>query len=211
METLPSDDRAPAPPRRGMPRGAWWAVALAIVVLAVAGLKATSSTTSTTDGADVLDPSATQPVDCNPLLPCTDPVGKPVPTTGITRFDGTATSLADHAGTPMVVNFWASDCTPCLSEMPDLEAVHQQYGDRVAFVGVDVQDSRDAARTMAARTGVTYELVSDPEGTLATSVGAIGLPTTLLVGADGTVVRIAGPGAVKADDLRRWIDQDLLA
>ena len=211
MDTLPSDDRAPAPSRRGVPRGVWWAVSLAIVVLAIAGLKATSSHTSTAGAPDMLDPTATQPTGCNPLLACTDPVGRPVPTPAVDRFDGTSTSFAAYAGTPLVINFWASNCPPCLAEMPDLEAVHRAYGARVAFVGVDVQDGLAAAQSMAARTGVTYDLVRDPDGSLAAAMGVTGLPTTVLVGRDGTVVRLAGPGAVQATQLRQWIDQELLS
>jgi len=211
METLPRDDRAPTPPRRGVPRGVRWAIALAIVVLAVAGLKATSSHTSSADAPAILDPNVTQPAE-NSFFPTTrNVVGQPAPTATFTRFDGSSASFADYAGRPMVVNFWSSTCTPCLAEMPDLEAVHQAYGDRVAFVGVDVRDPLSSGQTMADKTGVTYDLVRDPDGSLIASIGGSGLPTTLLVKADGTVVRVAGPGAVKPDDLRRWIDQDLLS
>jgi len=74
-----------------------------------------------------------------------------------------------------------------------------------------VQDGLAAAQSMAARTGVTYDLVRDPDGSLAAAMGVTGLPTTVLVGRDGTVVRLAGPGAVQATQLRQWIDQELLS
>src|SRR4051812_10272923 len=109
METSPRDDRAPDPPRRGLPRGVRWAVALAIVVLAVAGLKATSSDTSNDSGA-VLDPNATEP--SNPLTDVVktpaDLVGRMLPDTTLERFEGGTTSLADYRGTPMVINLWAA-------------------------------------------------------------------------------------------------------
>jgi thiol-disulfide isomerase/thioredoxin len=212
METLPPHDRAPAPARRRLPRGVWWAIALAIVVLAVAGLKATSSDRSDAGAPTVLDPTATQPPPCNPLLDCgPDAVGAPISTATFDRFDGTQASFADYAGQPLVINFWSSSCVPCVTEMPALEAVHQDYAGRVRFVGVDVQDGIDPARTMADRTGVTYDLVRDPDGSLIASVGGNGLPTTVLVRADGTIARVSGPGAIDPDDLRRSIDQDLLS
>jgi thiol-disulfide isomerase/thioredoxin len=211
MDTQPRDDRAPDKPRPSVPRGVWWAIALAIVVLAVAGLKATSTGTSSTDAPTLLDPNLTQPTDANPLIHTATPVGKPVPAATFDRFDGARASFADYAGQPLVINFWSSTCTPCLAEMPDLESVHQQYGGRVAFVGVDVKDALSSGQSMAAKTGVSYDLVRDPDGSLIGSVGGAGLPTTLLVKADGTIVRVAGPGAIRADDLRRWIDQDLLS
>src|SRR5436853_510285 len=109
METPPRDDRAPDPARRAVPRGVWWAVALAIVVLAVAGLKATSSSRSTADAPAKLDPSITEPADGGLHLPSgASLVGQPISTAGFERFDGTRASFADYAGKPMVINFWSS-------------------------------------------------------------------------------------------------------
>ena len=79
------------------------------------------------------------------------------------------------------------------------------------LLGILLDGALSSGQTMADKTGVTYDLVRDPDGSLIASIGGSGLPTTLLVKADGTVVRVAGPGAVKPDDLRRWIDQDLLS
>ena len=138
-------------------------------------------------------------------------VGTPISTASFERFDGTDASFADYAGRPLVINFWSSSCVPCVTEMPALEGVHQDYAGRVAFVGVDVQDGIAPAQAMADRTGVTYDLVRDPDGSLIASVGGSGLPTTVLVRADGTIARVSGPGAIDPGDLRRWIDQDLLS
>ena len=87
-----------------------------------------------------------------------------------------------------MVNFWASWCVPCRTEMPALEAAHERFGGRVAFVGVDHQDDRASAVRLVAQTGVTYESGFDPQGTVAAAYGLYGLPTTVLVSADGVVV-----------------------
>ena len=68
------------------------------------------------------------------------------------------------------------------------EPLHDQLGDRIAFLGVDVQDTRAAARDVVERTGVTYELAADPDGALFTAFGGFGMPTTVLVDANGRVV-----------------------
>jgi cytochrome c biogenesis protein CcmG/thiol:disulfide interchange protein DsbE len=115
--------------------------------------------------------------------------GDPVPDVRVEAFDGSTVSLTDYVGTPLVVNFWASWCPPCVAEMRDaFEPLHDQLGDRVAFLGVDVQDTRAAAREVVERTGVTYELAADPDGELFTAFGGFGMPTTVLVDADGRVV-----------------------
>lgn len=215
METLPRDDRAPDPPRRAVPRGVWWAIALAIVVLAIAGLKATATDSTSADPPAVLDPTITQPADRNPLLgPASTPdglVGRTMPDTSLERFTGGATSISDYRGTPLVINLWASSCVPCVTEMPAFEQVHHEYGDRVAFVGIDTTEGIDLGRGRAASTGVTYDLLSDPQGLVARSIGATNLPATLLVRSDGTIARVRFNGMVDPDDLRHWIDQDLLS
>ena len=111
------------------------------------------------------------------------------PRVAFERFDGRPARLQEWRGRPVVVNFWASWCPPCVAEMRDaFEPLHDQLGDRIAFLGVDVQDTRAAARDVVERTGVTYELAADPDGALFAAFGGFGMPTTVLVDADGRVV-----------------------
>jgi cytochrome c biogenesis protein CcmG, thiol:disulfide interchange protein DsbE len=214
METLPSDDRAPerASGRRRVPRGVWFAIALAIVVLAIAAFQATGSSSSSgtkDDGVAQLDPNQTEPA--NPLLPTGGAlVGRVAPDVALTTFDGAPVSLSDYAGRPTVVNFWAATCVPCRVEMPAFEQTHQQLGDQVAFLGIDTQEAVEAGRPFATETGVTYDLASDPKAAMAAAFQTSVLPTTVLIRADGTIARIHS-GAVAADQLQNWIQQDLLS
>ncbi len=161
------------------------------------------------DGATVvtLDPSA----DTVPALgEAEDTVGRAAPTTPYETFAGDEASVADYAGTPMVVNFFASWCVPCVREMPDFEAVHQAVGDQVAFVGINMQDSVTRGEELVEDTGVTYDIGRDPDGSLLASFGGVAMPTTVLVDADGTIVRVLS-GGTTAEELRDAIDEDLLA
>src|SRR5688500_15712234 len=72
-----------------------------------------------------------------------------------TYFDGSTGSLADYRGKPLVVNFFAAWCVPCVKEMPDFEKVHQERGDEVQFLGFDVRDQLEEGKKIAERTGVT--------------------------------------------------------
>lgn len=139
-----------------------------------------------------------------------DTVGRPAPTSDYTTFDGEEASVADYAGTPMVVNFFASWCVPCVREMPAFEQVHQDVGDQVAFVGVNVQDSETEGQAIVDDTGITYDVGRDPDGSLLASFGGVAMPTTVLVDADGTIVRVLS-GATSAEELRAAIDEDLLS
>lgn len=126
----------------------------------------------------------------------------PAPAFHLARLGGGApVSLAAYRGKAVVVNFWASDCIPCKQEMPRLEQASQRWAGRAAVVvGVDVLDSRGAARSFAHTHGVTYAIGYDDLGETASKYGVLGTPTTFFVDRRGRIVkRILGP--VSAQEL----------
>jgi thiol-disulfide isomerase/thioredoxin len=111
-------------------------------------------------------------------------------------------SLGELIGTkPVVVNFFASWCRPCIDEMPAFERVHQDVGDQVTFVGMANQDRPADALATVARTGVTYPTYDDPGAAAITYFGAIQMPTTVFIDAEGTVVDMQN-GALNEEELR---------
>jgi thiol-disulfide isomerase/thioredoxin len=108
-------------------------------------------------------------------------------------------SLGALRGTPVIVNFWSSSCVPCRTETPALEAAHKKAGGRVAFLGVDVEDVKADAQAALRAWGATYPSAYDRDGALAEGYRLVGLPTTVLVGADGRMrLRRTGPLDTKA-------------
>lgn len=97
-------------------------------------------------------------------------------------------TLAAFRGRPVIVNFWASWCTPCRKEMPLIEATYRHLSSRIAFVGIDSNDTRSAAVAFAHEVGVSYPLAYDPGGSVASGYGLLGLPTTVFVDANGRIV-----------------------
>lgn len=97
-------------------------------------------------------------------------------------------ALADYRGRPVVVNFFASWCVPCRSEMPTFARVAGDFDGQVVFLGVDHQDSRGPALALLQETGVTYPTGYDPDGAVAREYGLFGMPSTVFVSADGDVV-----------------------
>jgi cytochrome c biogenesis protein CcmG/thiol:disulfide interchange protein DsbE len=134
-----------------------------------------------------------------------------LPSASLPRLDGEGDlDPADLRGEPLVANFWATWCTYCIDEMPALEEVHQALGDRVRFLGVDREDSLEKARLLEQETGVTYPSVVDADGSYFRAAGGRGMPTTLLVDADGVIVyRHAGP--LTAEQLEELIHRELLS
>jgi thiol-disulfide isomerase/thioredoxin len=102
--------------------------------------------------------------------------------------DGADRHLGDYLGRkPVVLNFFASWCQPCLREMPRFEAVHQEMGERVTFLGLAVPPQTDEARELVERTGVTYPTFADPNGNALTYFGGVAMPTTVFIDASGQV------------------------
>lgn len=94
------------------------------------------------------------------------------------------------AGKPVVINFWASWCTPCREEAPLFERMWNRYRDRgLVILGVDVQDSEDNARSFVEDLGLTYPIVKDLDRSYFKQVSSIdGLPQTFFVDASGELV-----------------------
>jgi thiol-disulfide isomerase/thioredoxin len=97
-------------------------------------------------------------------------------------------ALEAFRGKPVVLNFFGSWCPPCVRELPALEAMAQRYRGRVQFVGVTFNDSRDAARGLLDRSGVSYPAAFDAKSDLAYDYGIQGMPTTLFIGPDGNLL-----------------------
>jgi thiol-disulfide isomerase/thioredoxin len=136
-------------------------------------------------------------------------VGTQVTDRTFETFDGQTTSLREFEGEPLVVNFWASWCPPCIAEMPEFEQVHLARGDDVRFVGLNTQDDLAQAQQLAERTGVTYDLGLDPDGALFSDFEVFAMPSTYLVDAAGVVVA-RHAGILTAQQLEDLIDEHLV-
>jgi thiol-disulfide isomerase/thioredoxin len=117
--------------------------------------------------------------------------------------------IAALQGYPVVANVWASWCGPCRFEFPTLQKLSARYGKRVAFIGVNSQDSSDAAKTFLEEAPVPYPSYIDPGRGLIESLGGIGgLPDTAFYDRDGKLVHLQqGPYAEDSEleaDVRRY-------
>jgi cytochrome c biogenesis protein CcmG/thiol:disulfide interchange protein DsbE len=116
-------------------------------------------------------------------------VGNAAPDFVLADLDGNPVRLADLRGRPVIVNFWASWCGPCVEEFPLLRAAAERHaGDGLAIVGVVYQDRSEAARAFMERTGATWPAAMDPDERVATAYGILAPPETFFIGRDGTIV-----------------------
>jgi cytochrome c biogenesis protein CcmG/thiol:disulfide interchange protein DsbE len=118
--------------------------------------------------------------------------------------------LRQLRGTPVVVNMWGSWCPPCDDEAPMLAAAHARYGDRVQFLGIDIEDSVASARAFIRRVGWTFPSVRDPAfpSALRPGLGFAAQPNTLFYDASGRLVE-TWQGPLTADRLRSGIETSI--
>lgn len=116
------------------------------------------------------------------------------------RDETETVALADFAGQPVVLNFWASWCVPCKKEMPALQRVSEATKGQVAFVGINHQDGRGGANELLDATGVGYPSGFDPGGRVAERYRLFGMPSTFFIDADGRILA-EHTGELTEDDL----------
>jgi cytochrome c biogenesis protein CcmG/thiol:disulfide interchange protein DsbE len=132
-------------------------------------------------------------------------VGNPAPDFSLADLDGNPVRLADLRGRPVILNFWASWCGPCVEEFPLLrDAATTHADDGLVVVGVVYRDRSEAARDFMARNGGTWAAAMDPGDRVADAYGVIGPPETYFIARDGTIAgRQFGP--IDADSLGRQL------
>ena len=111
--------------------------------------------------------------------------------------------LEELRGTPIVVNKWASWCGPCRQEFPHFQAVAAERGGEIAFLGVDMNDTEDAAEGFLSRLPLPYPSYFDPDQEIAGSLGgpANAIPATAFYDAAGKLVHTKFGAYTSADDL----------
>jgi cytochrome c biogenesis protein CcmG/thiol:disulfide interchange protein DsbE len=134
-------------------------------------------------------------------------VGRPAAPFTLTAFDGSPVSLEAWRGKVVVVNFWASWCKPaCYDEAPVLERAWRTYRDRgLVVVGVDMQDTPEAARAFIRQFQLSFPNAPDDGGKVAVEYGVYGVPETFFVDRAGTI-RAKHVGAVTDEVIRATLE-----
>jgi cytochrome c biogenesis protein CcmG/thiol:disulfide interchange protein DsbE len=135
-------------------------------------------------------------------------VGHPAPTFALRSIDGGTVDLARFRGRPVVLTFFASWCHPCEEELPVLEKVQKQYGDKLAVVGVNFRDSAGDSRQFVHDLKITFPALVEDEvdNPVAARYGVNGPPMTFFIDAQGNVAAPPLYGSGSRKDLQPGLD-----
>ena len=117
----------------------------------------------------------------------------PAPDFTVYNADGSTVALSEKQGKPVFINFWATWCPPCRSELADINKAYETYGDRIEFMMVDLTDGyngedQPTVEAFVAENGYTFPVYFDLDSSAAMAYGVRSIPTTVLVAADGTLL-----------------------
>lgn len=114
--------------------------------------------------------------------------GSKAPSFELLGLDGQNHTLSEYKGKSVVLNFWGSWCTPCVKEMPALQAQWEKWRDKgVVVVGVNVGEDQMTVENFIGNIGVDFPIVMDPDRNAVRSYGISPMPTTFFINAKGKV------------------------
>ena len=136
-------------------------------------------------------------------------IGEPAPEFSLTSLDRTEFALGELRGQVVVLNFWASWCSPCREEAPALQAVWQEVQNKgVVFVGVTYHDAESASQEFVDTFGITYENGIDAQGQISRAYGVTAVPETYIIDREGKIAWLH-IGALDAEVLSQQIEHAL--
>ena len=172
----------------------WRTGALAVVCAALAGALV-FATGGDDDGQDVSG------ADLGPIGDSRAGIGEQAPDFLLETPEGELVRLSDFRGKPVIVNFWASWCGPCRSEMPEFQSRYQELEGELVIVAVNVDDSLKGATSFRDEFGLTFPVVIDRTGEVKDAYGVgNGLPKSYFIDAQG-VLRTKVTGEVLPERL----------
>ena len=112
-------------------------------------------------------------------------IGAPAPTFALQDVDGNVVQLSDFRGRVVLVNFWATWCSPCRKEFPELARAYDEHNEEVVVLGVDLQENADEVRNFASEYGAKFPIVIDVKADVAAAYRLLGLPSSYFIDQQG--------------------------
>ena len=114
--------------------------------------------------------------------------GESAPDFTLVDLEGNQVSLSDFRGKTVFVNFWATWCPPCRAEMPEIEAIYQEYKDKeVVVIGIDIMEPEDVVRQYVEQGGYSWTFVLDTSGEVTANYEVAAIPTSFFIDREGII------------------------
>ena len=174
-------DRDEAPARRLR----WWFPAAFVLATAAVAFVALSNLG---DAGDPPPPSIPDLAELSSDAPAVEELAPDFSVPTVTGDDFTLSGHLAVTGRPVLLNLWATWCAPCRAEMPLLQATSEAHPE-IEFVGVAIDDGRDAVTAFVEEVGVDYVIGLDEDNAVRDAYPVLGMPATFVIAADGTIVQ----------------------
>ena len=183
-----------------------WAV-LTIGLLLLSGCAQSESDAPIAGAAFEPDSKADSSVELGIIQAGSPELGGQAPDFALRDLDKNIVRLSDFRGKPVLLNFFASWCVPCLAEMPYIQAAHLESQERgYVVLGVAVQDSRGALRSLSESMGLSFPMVLDGDNSIGIAYQVVGPPATFFIDADGKIVSVVA-GTIEEEALEQELDR----
>lgn len=113
--------------------------------------------------------------------------GSAAPDFALLNEEGERFRLSEFEGRPVFLNFWATWCTFCIEEMPDMQRVQEEYGDDLVVIGVNAGDSIEDGEGFVRQTGIDYLRLYDSDLAVTDGYRVQAMPTSYFISSDGTI------------------------
>lgn len=133
-------------------------------------------------------------------------VGDYPPNFTLEDVHGKVVTLANLRGHAVWLNFWATWCPWCKSEMPDMERIHTLYGSKIDIFGVDLQQSQPTVAKWLAAHNIKYDVLLDTTGGVATTYDVSQLPTSVFIGANGRITEVHVGALLSVNSMKPFVN-----
>ena len=129
--------------------------------------------------------------------------GKPAPAFALMNLQGQTVPLSSFRGHLVILNFFATWCQPCQTEIPRLIALQKQAGSALTVVGIDRMEPANTVATFVRNVGITYPVLLDTTGHVSAIYGVTGQPESFWISPKG-VLLLHVPGPMTPEDMQRF-------
>ena len=156
------------------------------------------------------EPVIVTTVEAPTVVPAIPQEGHKAPDFRLETTDGNSINLSNYLGKPIIVNFWATWCSPCRNEMPDMQQIYTDYRrEGLIILGINQQEGVDTVTEFGKEYTISFPLLLDPQNEVAELYQIRNLPTSIFIDSQG-YIRSIQIGSMGYDDFQREVENHLL-